>query len=130
MWRFSISESEAGRSRSARRRARDESEVGRLDDRRLRDDEASLEDVPQLADVARPVVGHQERHRLGRDPLDLAVHLDAEVLEEVVDEQRDVLPPLGEAGEPDRDDVQPVVEVLPEPPLLDGLRRGRGSWPR
>jgi hypothetical protein len=84
---------------SAAGRARDEPEVRRLNDGRLRHDEAALEDVAQLADVPRPVMGHQERHRLGRDPLRLAVHLDSEVLEEVVDEDRNILAPLSEARE-------------------------------
>ena len=44
-----------------------------------------------------------------------------ELLHEVVGQQRDVLRPVLEVRQRDRDDVQPVVEVLAEGPLLDGL---------
>ena len=48
----------------------------------------------------------------------------AHVLEEVIDEQRDVLAPLAQRRHVDVDHVDPVVEVLPEQPLGHHLRQG------
>ena len=53
----------------------------------------------------------------------------AELREEVLDQQRDVVLALAQRRQVDVDDVEPVVEVLAEPALLD-LLAGRGSWRR
>ena len=71
------------------------------------------------------------RHRLGRDAVDaLAGALAACRCDEVLDEQRDVLRPLAQRRQRDRDDVEPVVQVLPEPAVRDELPQvavGRGD---
>ena len=44
-----------------------------------------------------------------------------ELLEEVVDQQRDVVAALAQRGQLDADDLEPVIEVLAELPLGDGV---------
>src|SRR5439155_11715396 len=90
------------------------------------EDERALHHVLQLAHVAWPVVLEQDLHRLlahvfhpplGRVPL-----------QEVIHEQRDVVPALAQRRELDRDHVEPVVEVGAEPSLRDiALQVGVGG---
>ena len=77
--------------------------------------------VLELADVARPVVPLQQLQRLARDAGHRLVHLLGVLREEVLGEQRDVLAPLAQRRQHDRDDVEAVVQVLAEPALGDGL---------
>ena len=90
----------------------------------------ALDQVLELADVARPGVtleggeggGGQAQHGLA-EPFVAALH-------EVGDQERQVLDALAQRGQVDRDDVEPVVEVLPEVALLDQLLEaavGRGD---
>ena len=62
------------------------------------EDDGALDVVLQLADVARPVVLAEQAHRLGVDAAHLAAILLAVALQEELDEQRDVLPPLAQGG--------------------------------
>ena len=89
----------------------------------------ALDDVLQLADVARPAVVHQQVERL-RLELDagLAV-LRAVLLEEVLRQRRNVVLALPQRRQVDVDDVQPVVEVLAEPARRPPSPSGR-SWSR
>ena len=57
------------------------------------------------------------------------LHLLGVLREEVLGEQRDVLAPLAQRRQRDRDDVDAVEQVLAEPPVGDQLRRGPG-WSR
>ena len=127
---------EAGRERQAARGLRGgaaaepvgqvagDDDAGRVQGERARDH------VLELAHVARPVVGLQERARLGRDRRALAAPV---LRREVLGEERHVLAPVAQRRDPDRDDVEPVVEVLAE---LAGLHRRlevavrRGDHPR
>src|ERR1019366_2004154 len=106
-----------------------QAEVGWQEERPARDDDAALEDVAQLAHVARPRVREEERHGLRRHALDRLFELDGELLEEAVHERRNVLLPVAQRRESQRDDVQPVEEILTESPVGDGLQevpvRGR-----
>src|SRR6266581_2039013 len=65
--------------------------VTQLERRSLRDNERALDDVAQLANVPRPVVGHEGVECALGDSLDPFAELDAVLHGEVSDEQRDVL---------------------------------------
>jgi hypothetical protein len=82
-----------------------------------------LDHVLELADVARPVVPLEQRHRLVRDAGHGLPHLLAVLREEVLGDERDVFAPLAQRGQLNRDDVDPVVEVLAKPPFRDELRQ-------
>src|SRR5207247_2503486 len=84
--------------------------------------EGPLYDVLQLADVARPAVGLEDRERLRRHAAYGPAELRRQAPDEVCHEERDVLPPLAERREMDRDHVQAIEEVLSEHPVSDGLR--------
>ena len=77
--------------------------------------------VLELADVAGPVIAHQHVDRRRRDALDVLAVLARELLEEVVGQQQDVGLPLAQRRHEDREDVQPVVQVLAERPAGDRL---------
>ena len=83
-------------------------------------DHRLLDDVLELAHVPRPVVGEQPRQGQPRDRPARQPAL-GQLLEEVLHEQRDVLEPVAERGQLDREDVEPVVQVLAEPAGGDGL---------
>ena len=66
----------------------------------------------------------------GASSMPLRLVLLAVLLEEVLHEQRDVVAPLAQRRQVDADDVQPVEEVLAEPPVLHLLLQvdvGRGD---
>src|SRR5262245_49242856 len=96
----------------------------------LADDHRALDVVTQLAHVARPRVCDHGLQRRLVDGLDVLVVLGVELVDEGADQQRDVLPPLPERRDVQADDVQPVVEVLAEGPILhalDGILVGGGD---
>src|SRR5205085_9881290 len=78
---------------------------------------------------AGPAVGEERGERGGGDPVDGPLLLPREEVAEALDEKRDVVAPLPERRDVDRDNGEPVEEVLPEPRRLDLLRevavRGR-----
>ena len=94
-------------------------QVGGGDRRPIGDNEGALHDVAEFADVAGPVVIHQEAHRLARDRVDRLVEALVEELAEVVDEQGDIAGALDKRGDVDRDNIDAVEEVLAEAPLAD-----------
>ena len=55
-----------------------------------------LDGVLQLPDVARPGIVHQHPHRLLRNPLDGLARLRVELSDEVIHQERNILPPLGQ----------------------------------
>src|SRR5581483_6395049 len=106
------------RQRVERRVALDarELEVLGVDRRPAALDRGAREDVPQLADVPRPVVEAEARERLGGDALESAPDLARDLGEEPLRDERDVVAALAERRERHRRDVEPEVEVLAEPP--------------
>ena len=84
-----------------------------------------LDDVDQLADVARPVVLLECLEGLVADRLDLAVAVGVDVeiagLQEVVGQQRDVLEAVPQRGKLEADDAEAIEEVLAEAAGLDLL---------
>ena len=92
-----------------------------MDHLAVADQHRALERVLQLADVAGPVVAHQHVDGLGGDALD-ALAVRAGILEqEVVGQHHHVGPSLAQRRHEDGEDVQAVIEVLPEGLLGDGL---------
>src|SRR5262249_37830820 len=77
----------------------------------------------ELADVARPLVLPEPLEASGRERLEPLAHLAREPLDERAREEHDVVAPLPDGSDPDREDVQPVVEVLAELPVADHRRQ-------
>ena len=75
-----------------------------------------VDHVFQFAHVAMPGVIPQPRHGPGFHALDGLVFLAAELVQEVLHQQRYVFHPFPQGRGVDREDGQPVVEVLPEAP--------------
>ena len=75
----------------------------------------------QFADIARPAIMPQHLDRFGINLLRLRPRLGGVLLQEMADEQRNVIEPLAQAGHLDRDDGQPIVEILAEIAALDFL---------
>src|SRR5690606_20805372 len=80
-----------------------------------------LEHVLELADVAGPRVGLEGGEGVVGDAGDRLLQALVELLDDVLDEQRDVAGPLAQRWDLQRDDVQAVVQVLAEVPALDLL---------
>src|SRR5208337_1616853 len=71
----------------------------------------SLDHVLQLPDVSRPAVADEGIHALLGDAFDVSVHALGEALDEMLHQQRDVLSPFAQCGNPDWEDIQPVKEI-------------------
>ena len=79
----------------------------------MQDGEA-LDDVLQLADGARPRLPREQDHRLHGHRLPADPEAFYGELEEVIDEQRNVLPPVAQRRKEERHDVEPPVQLLAE----------------
>src|SRR5439155_1092658 len=78
-------------------------------------DDGGLDDVLELADVPRPVVGEEEMHRLGLHFADPGALQPMPLLDdEVADQEGDILAPLTQRRQVDVYDLQAVEQVLPE----------------
>ena len=76
--------------------------------------------VLELADIARPVVAHEQLQRRRGDAADEDLaFLGGEPRGEMADQLGDILAPLAERRHPDREDIEAVVEVLAEGAGLD-----------
>src|SRR5262249_39395127 len=87
----------------------------------IADSHQAFDQVLQLADVARPPVALQHRHRGVRDAADTLPEPRVVTAQKKVGELWDVLAPFTQRGQLDRNDVDSIVEVLAEPAFLDGL---------
>ena len=83
----------------------------------------ALDGVLQLADVAGPVVAHQQLQRVGRQAVDAASSARRRSGAGRTSPARDVVLALAQRRHVDRDDVEAVVEVLAELPVGDHLRQ-------
>ena len=96
------------------------------------EDNESLYQVLEFAHVARPVVAAEQLHGLGAEAAHLTLLVGVGHLQEVVDQQRNVVPAVSEGRDLDRDHVESVVEILPEAALPDRLLQvlvGSGQHP-
>src|SRR5579871_1693061 len=107
-------------------------EVSRFERVLFAQEDGALHEVAQLTHVAGPPV-LQERG-LGRpaQPANRTAELAAEVFDERLRQQHDVLIAAAEGWHLDAQDVEPVIQILAERPRLDGLLEiaiGRGDDP-
>jgi nitroreductase len=86
-----------------------------------REDDCALQDVLQVADVARPGIRLEPADRGGIDAVKPPGVPRRELVEKVLRQERDVLRPITERRDLDREDTQPVVQVLTERLFADGL---------
>ena len=77
----------------------------------LAQDHGALDGVQQLADVAGPRIGFERRQRGGGQPFEPVFRVR---LDEVLGQERHVVPTLAQGREADGDGVDPIVEVLPK----------------
>ena len=87
----------------------------------LREDHRPLDEVGELAHVARPRIVAERLEGLARDHVDVPVHRTRETLHEKADQRLDVLGALPQRRDADREDVQAVVEVVAEPVFVNHL---------
>src|SRR2546426_1127396 len=107
-------------------------DTGRLDRRRKmlgQDDpvgqkDRALEDVLQLADVARPRVHPQALQRVVGQRSRRPGQSEPGPLEEGVDELGQIVEALAQRREPELDSAQAIEQVRSEPTLLDELAQG------
>ena len=83
------------------------------------EDEATLDLVLELPDVARPGIGVEEFEGLGGEDEPSSAKLPAVLLGEMVEEGLHILPPFAQGRNLDRHDPEPVVQVFPEAALAD-----------
>src|SRR4051812_5217582 len=89
-------------------------DVAQTERRPVRNQDCLLEDVLQLANVARPVVRLQRLDRCAGKLQHRAAHLLAEVDDERMRERRDVLAALPQRRHGDGEDVEAIPEVFSE----------------
>src|SRR5438876_2269562 len=105
---------ERGSGAGRRERATPELRHGYAKGGPVRQDDGALDRVLELPHVSRPGIARERRHGVGGDGLDALVHATRELLHEVSDERRNVLWPLAERWKRDREDVQAIVQIVPE----------------
>ena len=75
--------------------------------------------MPQLADIAGPMVFAELPEHIGVGLPDVACVLGSVLLGEVIDKLRDVLGPFAEGRRVQFDHVEPVIEVLSKTSFAD-----------
>src|SRR5580658_3926027 len=85
----------------------------------IAEEDGALDDVLELADVARPGVGREDVEGLRLDTRHVLLEALVELAEKVLDEQRNVPGSLAQRRQPDGDDVEAIVEVLTEDARAD-----------
>src|SRR6185436_5841748 len=91
----------------------------RRDDGRRRQGHRLLDYVVQLANVSGPGGFHQYFHRFRGKPIKRLFVLLGKLGEEVSTKYRNVLAPLSKSGQCERNDVEPVIEILAKCTDLD-----------
>src|SRR3546814_16608117 len=71
----------------------------------------ALDEIPEFADIARPGVLHQQRHRAG---VIAAFGVGRHLALEVADERRNILDAAGPAGDLEHNPAEPEEQVLAE----------------
>jgi hypothetical protein len=94
---------------------------GRAVDRSIREKEQPFDHVAELADIAGPGVALQLFDCLGLEGLDLPAVLIGHLSGEMRDQRGNVLGALAERRQQQGEDVDPMIEILPERAFLDEL---------
>src|SRR6478735_1645207 len=81
-----------------------------LDRRAGRHHVGAIDDVAQLADVAGPAIGREAPEDVAAEALDRTLAL-ADLLQEVLRDQRDVVDPLAQRRQVDREHVEAIEQV-------------------
>src|ERR1700686_1541089 len=81
-----------------------------------RKDNGALQQVLQLANVARPRIPLEGSHGFRRNAVDLLPHAAAEHLHEMRDKSRNVFPALSQRRQQDGEDVEPIIQVTAKLP--------------
>ena len=89
-----------------------------------------LQHVAQLADVARPVVPRQQLQRVGVQALVRQAAAPRDVLGQRLDQRLQVVEPLAQRRQADRQHVEAVVQVGAEAARRPPSPAGRGWWRR
>jgi hypothetical protein len=106
------------RRRGARRVVLGQRQIFGQDQAAAGHDDEPLDAVLQLPDVAGPIIGEHALEGPPGDP-DPPIVLPVVLAQEVLDQERDVLPTLSQGGQEDRHDVQTIVEILAEGSFLE-----------
>jgi hypothetical protein len=114
MWRFSISTSDSPPDPCRRIALAVKGQIFDADSGRTTNDHGAFDRIGQFAYIPRPAVIDELCHGLVADPRDALVHLLGEALKEVLSEQRDVRSTGAQRRHLDGEDVDAVIEVLPE----------------
>ena len=85
------------------------------------DGDETLDQVLQLPDVAWPLVLLERGQRFVGDPVDVLAELGAVAIPEQAGQLRQIVDPLPQRRQLDRDDVDPVEQILAEGACLDSL---------
>src|SRR5688572_21955277 len=105
-----------------RRRAdgsRERREIVGLEPLTFYEQHGPLDRIPQLSDVARPLILLEQLERLGRQPAEALPELPVVAIDEVRREQRHVAPPLTQRRQGDGHHLQAVEEIFAELSSLD-----------
>src|SRR6202140_4650149 len=97
-----------------------------------RKDNGALQQVLQLANVARPGVPLEGSHGFRRNAVDLLPHAAAKQLHEMRDKSRNVFPALSERRQQDGEYVQTIIQItakLPASGHLDQISIGCSYQP-
>jgi hypothetical protein len=89
--------------------------------RRGAPDNCALDDIAQLSNVSRPPMSSECIQAVLANTLDSLLVFSVELLDEVLDEQRQILEPVAQRRQLDRVNVKTVVEVLAQSPFADRL---------
>src|SRR5580698_5073469 len=92
--------------------------VGHFEHSTLRQRTRALDNVLQLAHVARPVVVEQNLHRVSRNALYWLTRVRGKTRNEKIDEFRDVFLALAQRRNDNGHDVQAIVKILAKRALL------------
>ena len=82
-------------------------------------DDAALDDVLQLPDIARPVIPPQSHYDVLGNKVDGLALLPGKRFDEVFRKKGNIVEPFAQRRQRDGKDVQPVKEIGPELPFLD-----------
>src|SRR5258708_743863 len=75
------------------------------------EDNAPLDEILEFANVPRPLIRDEGRHRFGRNVFDLLIHPAGINLDKMFDQRRNVFPAFPQRWQWDRKHIQTVVEV-------------------
>src|SRR2546423_13208155 len=98
--------------------------VFRTDFAARRQHDHALDQIPQLTHVSWPRITQQDLHRLGGNPLEVAIVLRREFPDEAAHQQRNVLRPLAQRQQINAEDVEPVVEIGAKSSFFDRFAEG------